>query len=161
MSASAQSIMACKCISCSQPLPKSSSRRRVGATVSSHLLPEIKNSVRAVFPDEVALEVFLPRDIDTTGSVFLCRGCFQHYEKLQKLNRTIINLRKEIQADIEKSGNFLGLRPIAAAVISEPQKSSADDIRATLSRIKRRTANTSERCALSENDRELLQRVSL
>ena len=115
--------MACKCISCSQPLPKSSSRRRVGATVSSHLLPEIKNSVRAVFPDEVALEVFLPRDIDTTGSVFLCKGCFQRYEKLQKLNHTIINLRKEIQADIEKSGISLGRRPIAAAVISEPQKS--------------------------------------
>ena len=136
-----------KCISCSQPLPKSISRRRVGGAASSHLLPTIKNCMHAVFPN--SLDVFLPKDIDTTGSVLLCRGCFQRYEKLQKLTRDINYLRQEIQTNIEKSGISLGLqKPIP--VVTTPYKSSADaDTRATPK--KRRTINTPERRALSSS----------
>ena len=61
----------------------------------------MKNCVCAVFPD--SLDVFLPRDIDTIGSVLLCRGCFQRYEKLQKLNSDLNYLRQEIHINIEKS----------------------------------------------------------
>ena len=93
------------CICCHCAVPRSDARRRVGGTATKHLIPVIREFVSAMFPGSE--DAILPLGTSEASSVFVCRPCFQRFEKLLRDSTT---LEQEISTNIERVGVSLGIQ---------------------------------------------------
>lgn len=80
----------------------------------------------------------------------MCRKCYRQLEKLQKLRAEHESLKKEIQARIERVGQYFGVVASTSGV-KRPADGTNKSIYRTLS--KRRRVTTPEKQALASIDR--------
>ena len=111
------------CVACSS-FPKSTCRRRLGGSSASHVIPVFREFVTAIYPSYLK-EFGLASNTESRAVV--CRTCFGKLEKLTKLRRDELLLKRDISSGIERVGQHLGLQKSSAcfpstSVASTPRK---------------------------------------
>ena len=126
------------CVACSS-FPKSTCCRRLGGSSASHVIPVVREFVTAIYPSYLQ-EFGLASNTVKESRAVVCRTCFGKLEKLTKLRRDELLLKRDISSGIEWVGQHLGLqknsacfpstsvagtprkRPLVSDVVSSPKK---------------------------------------
>ena len=113
------------CVACSS-FPKSTYHRCLGGSSASHIIPVFREFITAIYPSYLQ-EFGLSSNAIKESRVVVSRTCFGKLEKLTKLRRDELLLKRDISSGIERVGQHLGLQKSSVclpstSVTSTPRK---------------------------------------